>query len=566
MVGNKIASSLCVLGIFLATMAEAQEAPVVQIQQPFSLIGYDGGELSETGMPYGDKEPFRIPDSIKHKFPAPVVSGNPFAEEDIPGAVVLASCNCDAAAECSCGVAQVGTAACCDSPAAGACNNCREPACADSNCAEPACGAAGHVAPVCNARCSGGWGGNGSVGWLGDGDACGVDCGGCSALGCLGEVNRCASQCIDWSCMDLCTRSGFWLRADYLMWWTPEENVPTLVTSSPLGTPIDNAGVDGLPTTTDRFSGPLFGDFRSGGQLSFGWAVDGCNCGLSGSIWGIQNDTNEDTFSSTGDPAFARPFFNTDPLVDAPDSQLVSYDGVLNGLVRVNTSSEVLGGDIGLRCNAFCCSDFCNSNSTRVDLYAGYRYFKVREGLRISEQLESTALTGPVAFGTQVDLFDNFRTENEFHGANFGIVATSQWGRWTGEMTTRLAVGSISRQARIDGQTTVTVPTIDPVTNSGGLLAQQTNIGSYEDSEFAVLPEFQLNGGYAVNCQLKLLFGYTFMYLGDVWRPGDIVDPVLNGQLLDSTIPNTGPERPRFTGRDSKMWAMGMNLGVEYVF
>lgn len=350
------------------------------------------------------------------------------------------------------------------------------------------------------------------------------------------------------------------------MWWTNDDELPPLVTSSPIGTSIDDIGVAGLASTRNEFGGSQFGDFRSGGRVRFGWWTEGCKCGFEGSFWGLNNDRNTATFSSAGDPAYARPFFNVDPLNEGPDSELISFDGVLSGLVRVKTASEVLGGDLGMRCNVLCCSDICNSSSTRVDLYAGYRYLKVREGVSIEEQLESTAISGPIGLGTTTNVYDSFRTENEFHGANFGIVSTSQWGRWTGELTSRVAFGSISRSVDINGRTTVTVPGTDPVSRQGGLLAQESNIGHHQDCEFAVLPEFQLSAGYAVNCNLRVMFGYTFMYLGDVVRPGDVIDPVVNGQFLDSTIPNTGTSRPRFDFEDSRMWAMGMNLGVEYVF
>ena len=351
-----------------------------------------------------------------------------------------------------------------------------------------------------------------------------------------------------------------------MLWWAPDDNIPTLATSSPQGTPIDDVGVLGLPTTTPVFSDPLFGDARWGGRIRFGSWPTNCKHGFEGSIWGLLNEDDQSVFESDGAPAFARPFFNVDPLVNGPDSQLISNEDVLRGRLRINTSSEIFGGDIGCRKNLLCCSNVCGSTSTRIDCYAGYRYFRVREGVRVLENLESTSLTGPAVLGTQIDLFDDFQTRNEFHGGTVGMVVMQQYKRLTAEMTTRLSLGNINREAVINGATTVTVPGLPQVSRAGGLLAQPSNIGTFTDDDFAVLPEFQFNLLYNVTRHTQFVVGYSFMWLGDIVRPGDIIDPNVNGLALDPTIPVTGPTRPRFDFQDSEMWLMGLNFGFQFDF
>lgn len=357
-----------------------------------------------------------------------------------------------------------------------------------------------------------------------------------------------------------------WIRAEALMWWTNDQSLPPLVSSSPLGTPLDDVGVLGLPTTTNVFDGPAFGDMRFGGRIRFGYWADECRHGIDGSLWGLGKEENERSWESGGNPAYARPFTNADPLVNGPDAQLVSFNGVVDGRVSVKECSEILGGDIGCRKNLFCCSDFCGASSTRLDCYLGYRYFSVDEGLRITENLVSTSLTGPTVLGTRIDLFDDFQTRNEFHGANIGFIAMQQRGRWVAEVVSRLAIGNLRREAIIDGATTVTVPTVAPNTRPGGLLTQASNIGVYEDNQFEVLPELQINLGYALSCNTRLTVGYNFMYLGKAIRPGDIIDTTVNGAQLDPTIPAVGPTRPAFVQNDSRMWLMGLNLGVAFNF
>lgn len=349
------------------------------------------------------------------------------------------------------------------------------------------------------------------------------------------------------------------------MWWTPSDSIPTLATSSPLGTPLDDAGVLGLASTTPISSDSLFGDMRGGGRVRFGkWAT--CGLGFESSGWILGNDRNQQTWQSNGNPAIARPFTNVDPLNPGPDAQIIGFDGVLTGTLTINSSSEIYGGDTGIRKNLYCCSDPCSNSSYRVDGYAGYRYFRVREGLRVTENLESVSLVGPTVLGTRIDLYDDFQTRNEFHGGNVGMVFMHQRNRWTSEVVSRVAFGNLDREVRINGQNTVTVPGLPPVTRPGGLLAQPTNIGVYEDSDFAVLPEFQFNLGYALSNHTKVTVGYTFLYLGDLVRPGDAINTNVNGLQLDPNLPLVGPTSPTFAWHDSEMWLMGLSIGAEFTF
>ncbi len=575
-------------------VAQDTSAQVVTMKQPISVVGYTCECNScVAGVPCGRPlAPPTIPEVLNYESLTPYAVSEPSCGAGIgtmcsdPGCDGRPSCG---AANPSCGAASPNCGAA--SPSCGAANpTCGAAACDGNGCdcaGTPSCGAA---EPTCGA------------GGQCDGCTCAPtsyvqadNCqSGCNKCGKHKKCSKCGShglkkhslfgkfdhshgkgcggrkcknkKCIDCCCLDLCKKQGFWIRADTLLWWTPDDDIPTLASTSPLGTPIDQAGVLGLPTTTPLFNGPLFGDMRVGGRIRFGRWADDCKHGFEGSVWGLLNERDERSYQSDGNPALTRPFTNADPLVPGPDSQLVGFDGVLSGRLTINSSSDIYGGDLGIRKNLLCCSDPCDCSSFRVDCYAGYRYFRVREGLRITENLESTSLVGPTALGTRIDLFDDFQTRNEFHGGVIGMVAQHQHQKWTAEVVSRLALGNINREVTIDGQTTVTVPTVPPLTRQGGLLAQQTNIGTFEDNEFAVLPEFQVNLGYNLTCHTKFMVGYTFLYLGDLVRPGDVIDPTVNGLQLDPSLPLAGPARPEFAPNDSETWLMGLSLGVELNF
>lgn len=521
------------MGAGFDSLCAQEQAPVVALKQPISVVGYSCKCKScNAGLPCGGKpcvQPAVVPSCL-----GKVGSLSADTCDDSTGYLATIT-------DCAAGIG----AGCDADPSCGASSGCdAAPSCGMSS---PNCELSGAGVGGCSSQ---------KHDWIGSLWSKHHHTG-CRKCGQLGRSN-CA-------CSDLCRQQGYWLRAEALMWWTPSHSVPTLATSSPLGTPIEDAGVLGLATTTPLSSDSLFGDMRGGGRVRYGkWATRGL--GFESSAWILGNDRDQQAWQSNGNPAVARPFTNVDPLVPGPDSQIIGFDGVLAGTLTINSSSEIYGGDTGIRKNLLCHSNACTGSSYRVDGYAGYRHFRVREGLRMTENLESIALVGPTVLGTTIDLYDDFQTRNEFHGGNVGMVFMGQHNRWTSEIVSRVAFGNLDREVRIDGRNTVTVPNLAPVTRPGGLLAQPTNIGVYEDSDFAILPEFQFNLGYAMTNRTKLTVGYTFMYLGDLVRPGDAIDTNVNGLQLDPNLPLVGPTSPTFAWNDSEMWLMGLTVGAEISF
>src|SRR5262249_44339784 len=62
-----------------------------------------------------------------------------------------------------------------------------------------------------------------------------------------------------------------WAEADFLLWWMRGASLPPLVTTSPAGTPISQAGVLGGTGTTTLFGdSTVNGDLRAGGRIAVG--------------------------------------------------------------------------------------------------------------------------------------------------------------------------------------------------------------------------------------------------------------------------------------------------------
>ena len=358
-----------------------------------------------------------------------------------------------------------------------------------------------------------------------------------------------------------------WVDVEYMLFWSDGYRVPGLVSESVPGTPRADAGVLGLPTTDMLLGNEKLGnDSRSGVRLSFGRLLDDCgDLALTGSFFYLGDGDSSQTFPSDPNAIVARPFFNVDPSVNAPDSELVNFPGVVAGTVSVSSSSDVFSGGVGIQKKLFCCGDKRNCSARRIDAYLGYRVFAFDETLTIDETLFPSG--GFVPAGTQIDVRDRFATENRFHGVEFGLKHSWQRRRWLFETNSNFAIGNLQQRVAIDGTTTTSVPGFDPVVQPYGILAQASNIGSYERNRFGVLTDTYVGVAYQMNCRLKLKAGYNLIFLNSVARPGRQIDTTVNGTQFDANVPVSGSLHPTFAWRDSEsLFLHGIRLGAEFTF
>ena len=200
-----------------------------------------------------------------------------------------------------------------------------------------------------------------------------------------------------------------------------------------------------------------------------------------------------------------------------------------------------------------------------MDLLVGWRHYDLDETLRIEENLTSVSTTNGIPPGTTLDIVDEFRTENSFDGVEVGL--NWEWGaqRWGFNLLASLAFGNNRQRAIIDGSTVVTVPNMDPVFNSGGLLALDSNIGVFDRQQFTVVPEVGANVYYCLFPGARLTFGYNLIYFDDVLRPGGIIDTGVDPRLLPPRVDGFD-NRPGFIAQTDNFWAQGLNLGLEFCF
>jgi hypothetical protein len=361
-------------------------------------------------------------------------------------------------------------------------------------------------------------------------------------------------DCTDGSCNMGCgwCKPGFWGRAEYLMWWVRGAYVPPLVTTSPQGTPVGQAGV--LPNADI-----LFGDQqintrgRSGGRFTIGYWFDPCETlGIENTFFFIGGDNQGYTTSSSGDPILARPFTNVN--TGNQDSIVLAYPQVVVGGINITSSRQVYSNEINLRRSLY--SDCWR----RIDVLAGYRYMRLGESLNISTN--STSLDSST-LGTQFAVQDMFSTGNNFNGGQIGVNMQLYRGCWTIDLLGKIALGGVSQQARINGSTVITPVDEAIQTYNGGILALPSNSGQFNQTVFGAVPEFGVNLRYQWTPLWRVSVGYTIMALTNVLRPGDQIDLNIDPSQFP---PGTAGTSPVYKFNQSDLWLQGINLGVECNF
>jgi hypothetical protein len=183
---------------------------------------------------------------------------------------------------------------------------------------------------------------------------------------------------------------------------------------------------------------------------------------------------------------------------------------------------------------------------------------QLREGLMITEDLTSLDTNNPGSFLIQ----DSFKTFNQFNGAELGFQWLGRRGYWSAETILRVSIGNSLQRLEIAG---TTQSPKGSAAAQGGLLAQPgRNIGTYEQEEFAMIPELGGTIGYQLTERLKLNVGYTFLYWSNLIRPGDQIDTTVNTNLMPPVIPGNTFLGPAFEIRETDYWVQGLSVGGEY--
>lgn len=354
---------------------------------------------------------------------------------------------------------------------------------------------------------------------------------------------------------------GFWARAEYMQMILDGQNVPALVTSSPVGTDRQDAGI--LDTTGTRV---LLGDDelvdgeRSGARFEIGHYFHGeSGLGISGSYLFADEETQDFATSSTRFGILARPFVDVAPTGIGNNAELIAFPGELNGNVSVHASTEFSAADVLLRGMLICQPD------RQLEGFIGYAYYQLDDELIVSDFRQVIGGGGGLAIGTTLRETDRFAVDNDFHGAALGVRSQTEFRGWSLASMLKLGLGVTTSNLSISGSTTASVPLggggTDVSTRNSGLLAQGTNSGSEDFEEFAVAPELELTLSRRMNRDWNVSVGYRLMYISRVMRAGEQIDPLLNLSQLD---PGglSGFASPSRTGFYNDLTAQAITIGL----
>lgn len=344
----------------------------------------------------------------------------------------------------------------------------------------------------------------------------------------------------------LCRPRHAWANFDALLWWGKGRSTPPLVTG----------GADGvLPAAPVLFGdGPVGNAIAGGARADFGfWFDESETLGMGAKIWGLQGDSDGYYATSpTGDPVLARPFYNV--VLDQEDALLVASPGLIVGNINVATSSSVWSGEAYLR------TAILAGRGYNLDLIGGYHFLRLDDELSIYSNSASIDPGGAVPVGTIINVLDEFDARNEFHGGAIGVAGEIRRGRWSLNALAKLSVGNMRQSVRINGYQSIEAPGSPSASWPGGLLAQPTNMGTYDRDITAWIPELNLTAGYDLFRWMRLTIGYNALWMSNVALSGDQIDRGVNTTQFHGN-PLIGPARPAFALRDTEYWLQGLTLG-----
>lgn len=368
-------------------------------------------------------------------------------------------------------------------------------------------------------------------------------------------------------------RNQNWASLETLVWWTSKTDVPVLASTSPIGVSPTQAGVLGGNAQALFGGDEIFGDAQGGFRFRMGHFLNDCDgSGLTGEFFMLGSRGHDFRMSSNGDPIIARPFFNTN--TNAQDSQLIAYPGSYRGSLDINAETRMysLAGHYWAelyidRCCQSCnsCGDGCNTGScqqsrpdeTQFGIKFGPRFMHLDDTLLINE----TAVR--INTGSSFHLVDSFKTENSFLGGEIGVRAKRQRGALDLELGLQLALGATRQELDIAGVNTVTSGGI-PVTTAGGLLAMESNSGTWDRNRFSLVPGLEFMVGYEFKDGWRATVGYNLLYWTNVLRASEQIDGTLNPEQLSPAVtPGTGPRRPSVHLDESDYLAHGISFGLE---
>lgn len=351
-----------------------------------------------------------------------------------------------------------------------------------------------------------------------------------------------------------------WGGGEFLLWWVKDAPLLPLAAQGPFANPV---GGPVLLGGDDMDYGTTSGmRFTVGG-----WLGSSRRLGLEGSGFLLEQRSDRGFVANAGTNLNSILVIPYVTAAGAPNALFVGFPGggmttiPFAGSVGFNSTTRLWGAEInGL-------GRVWNGNRVSVDALAGFRYLDLDESLDITatEQNATTSFGGPFRTTT----LDEFHTRNQVYGGQLGSRAAVRFGNLSVIAIGKVILGSVHQVIDVNGATSSSGNVLSvPVQNrAGGVFTNTSNIGTQSRDVFTAIPEAQVKLAYDFTPRLCGSAGYNFLYMNNVVRPADQVDPRLGyapRSFLASPAPTGPPPAPQFNTTD--YWAHGVSIGLEFKY
>ena len=140
------------------------------------------------------------------------------------------------------------------------------------------------------------------------------------------------------------------------------------------------------------------------------------------------------------------------------------------------------------------------------------------------------------------------------------------WERLLFSVEPAVSLGANCESLEIGGLSRIDLGT-GPTTSRGGGFTGVTNLGNYDETHFAVVPEVKVGLGCRITRHLSFHANYDFLYVSNVVRPGEQFTRQVNrlnpGVAPDPVVVPLDP-RPRFETSDYWLHGVGVNLKIKF--
>lgn len=362
----------------------------------------------------------------------------------------------------------------------------------------------------------------------------------------IGINNNCIASCS--------TPLQLWGSAEYLYWWTQ---------GSPIGVPLVTTSND--PSSLAILNQPgtqiIFGSGSNNNSLRLGgssglritlgtWIGDNQQNGLEFSGFGFSQYKSTFRASSTDGtyPVVSIPFFSTQ---DGKESVITDHPNT----VTVSDVFKPAGFELNYLYN------LSNQIHFPLVLITGFQYLNFNEHLSLNDAITGLPALPP---NSVLNVQDNFSTKNLFYGIDLGVRSQYCYKKISLDVAATLGLGKNYQKLTISGQTNVDNQTL---VQSMGLFAEPSNIGTFRNNLYAVVPELKVKLSYHLNRALQPFITYNGFFINKAIRPGNQIDRNINlsqNPLFNGSGTLVGPAFPMVRFKNCGMWMQGIGAGIEF--